>query len=91
MILHDSVRNGEAKPGPARLGRIEGFEQMGDLLLRDPDTVILHGDLDPRLPVSLPLRHSNLTESAIRHGMKRIDDDVHQHLADLGLVAHHRR
>ena len=47
--------DGETKSRAARFRCVEGLKQMRELLLRDPQTAVLHGDFYPGLPVSLPL------------------------------------
>src|SRR5574340_1676489 len=91
MILHNPVGDGEAEPGSAGLGRIEGLEEAGQVVLLNADTRVGHVNLYPTLPLPCAGFSSDTASSTVRHGMKRVDDDVYQHLADLCLITQHRR
>ena len=51
MILHDSIGNGEPKPGTACFGGVEGVEQAGQRLLGDAHACVPHRKFDPACSV----------------------------------------
>src|SRR5690242_4510267 len=91
VVLHDSVCDGETKPRTTCFRRVKRLEQAGQCVLRYAHAGVPHGNFDPMFPIGRACDGCDMTMATLRHGMEGVDDDVHQSLTDLRLIAQHRR
>ena len=91
MIFHDAIGDGETQTGSAGLRRIERFKHPRDLFFLDADPRVSHRHHEPAYAVGVTCLGRDAAKPAVGHGMKRIDDEVHQNLTDRRLVAQNGR
>src|SRR5713226_2262022 len=87
VLLDDLARDGEAEPGPLRLGGEELLEEAPAHLRRDPGSAVGHRDLHR-------LVHAGGGEgegAALRHRLDPVLQQVQDRLAQQGAVELHRR
>src|SRR6185503_11501743 len=72
MVLHDPVYEGEPETGPGRLGRIEGLEDVPEIVAGDP----LAGVGDPEEQAAAGHRHRNPQLAAVGHGLQRVEAEI---------------
>jgi len=85
----DGLADGQAKAKAIRLGRKEGFEQVGQLLGIESDPLIdnMHGNA-----AVLPLNHDTQVLPLARQipiGIHRILDQIEEHLLELCAIGKH--
>ena len=87
MLRKNAMGNRKTESRTRLLQREKWIEDVVAMLGRDSASVIPHADFDliPR-PACL---HGNF--SALWHGLRRVDDQIEQHLLELFRVAFNRR
>jgi hypothetical protein len=86
VIPHDAVRDGQSEPCSFGLGRVEGVEDPGQNIRRDPGPVIAHGQPGH---AGAPRNEARLQgdDAAAAEGVARIGHEVHHDLLERIAVA----
>ena len=92
VALHDGERRGQAEPGAAAdlLGGEERIEDVIDHIRFHAVTTVFDIEPDMRTAVDVDVAGAKEEHAAVRHGIARIDAEIHEHLVQLGRVSEDR-
>src|SRR5438105_6297560 len=72
VVLHDPVHEGQAEPGARGLGRVEGLEDVGEVVAADA----LAGVGDPQEQVAAGGGHRHPQLTAVGHRLQRVEAEI---------------
>src|SRR3990170_4768913 len=83
MFLHDSIGDRKSQTRSLRLGGKKGVEDLASDLWRNARAGILYGDLREAFPHPCSDRQA----SSLRHGLNRVNKNIHEHLLHPAWIA----